>query len=81
MDGFYLLPNPSTGIVQIVLSAASEPLNIQISDLQGRTVLVSACDQLTTKLDLSHIKKGIYVVSLSNAYNTMSQKLIIGGMD
>ena len=81
MGGFHLLPNPSTGIVQIVLSADSEPLNIQIFDLQGRTVLVSTCDHKTTKLDLSHIKKGIYVVSLSNAYNTMSQKLIIGGME
>jgi len=78
MDGFYLLPNPSTGIVHIVLSTDCEPLNIQIFDLQGRTVLVSTCDQKTTELDLSHIKKGIYIVSLSNAYKTMSQKLIIG---
>jgi hypothetical protein len=77
MDGFYLLPNPSTGIVQIVLSNESEFFNIRIFDLQGRTVLVSTCDQKTTELDLSHIKKGIYIVSLSNACRTVSQKLII----
>jgi len=78
MDGFYLWPNPSKGIVRIVLNDPAEPVNIQILDLQGRTVQVSTCDQRITELDLSHLEQGIYIVSLTNAYKTVSQQLIIG---
>ncbi len=77
MSNFSLAPNPSTGLVRLE-GLNGEAFNIQVSDLNGRAILNTNTSNLSySELDLSMLKNGIYLITVSNDQFAESRKLII----
>jgi len=70
LSKFNIFPNPNNGLFNIqIQTAQSEKLNINISNLMGQVVYskeVSVTNSLNKWLDLSHLEKGVYTITLEN---------------
>jgi len=77
---FNVFPNPNNGKFNIqVQTTNSEKLNITIRNLVGQIVYsekVSVMNALNKSLDLSHLEKGIYTISLENEQTSLSTKKV-----
>ncbi|KUG05832.1 CotH kinase family protein [Solirubrum puertoriconensis] len=71
-----LYPNPANDYLNIDTDAARS-YELSIRDLSGREVLRSALQGKQHKLSIAHLKKGVYVVTLQNAAEVRTQKLVI----
>jgi arylsulfatase A-like enzyme len=76
--GFSLQPNPSNGYVRIFLHSMAGDVIIQLFDLQGRNMLEKRSRKEVADFDLSHLKKGIYIIKVTNGGESTSQKFVIG---
>lgn len=77
MSNFSLAPNPSKGLVRLE-GLNGETHNLQVTDLNGRTILHTNTSNLNhAELDLSMLKNGIYLITVSNDQFAESRKLII----
>jgi hypothetical protein len=66
-------PNPTTGLVNI---STNENINsIAVHDLLGRKVLASQTNLET--VDISSLKKGIYLLQLNLEKGQLTKKLIV----
>jgi hypothetical protein len=72
---FSVSPNPSYGIVTLNLKKSSE-INYKIADFSGRVMLSGKCSGNST-LNLNHLKRGMYILSVTSGTKTESQKLIL----
>lgn len=75
--GFSLQPNPSNGYIQIKLHSVADAVIIQLFDLQGRNVLEKTSNNEVADFDLSHLKKGIYIIKVTNGGESTSQKFVL----
>ncbi len=82
-NSMILFPNPSAGRLEVLFEAINVvPVTISVSTLSGQVI---HSVQLTRtqpgenklELDLEHLSKGMYLVSLSVGGNTATQKLSI----
>lgn len=65
---FNLLPNPSNGRVTLDASSTfNGEIQVLISDVLGNSVFTSRYEQARAGLDLGHLPKGIYFVTVSDA--------------
>jgi hypothetical protein len=55
-------PNPATAELNLQLPVAMK--SVTIMDIMGREVLTSVTNSMTTKLDVSSLKQGIYFVNV-----------------
>jgi hypothetical protein len=70
-------PNPSDLEVNIQ-SFLDETLKVEIYDILGKRVLNDLqIEKGISKVDISSLSKGVYMVKFSNQFGTSSQKLII----
>lgn len=75
---FKLYPNPSTGQVQLTLSAAQPKSRIHVFSTTGAIVYqgqTSSEPQVTLPLD--HLPAGVYAVQISNSGGTATRRLLI----
>jgi len=75
-----MYPNPSTGVVQLVFSELeTKSISVQVTDLTGKSVYDSQFENTSSeKIDLTHLKKGTYLVSISiNGLKPESKLLIL----
>jgi hypothetical protein len=74
-------PNPSTGQVKLNFKGAQETLDLFIFDMNGRVVLRQKISiryqSFVQELSLSHLPKGVYLVSVSNAFQKADGKIIL----
>ncbi len=73
-ENMNLHPNPSTGLINISNSNSSEVFNLEVTDLEGRTVLVAEKainGNSNYQLDLTGKESGVYLVKV---FNTTSKK-------
>jgi len=71
-----IYPNPSNGIFEIKnIADISNPTNISVADITGKTVYTQT--QITSKVDLTHLKKGVYFVRVKTAESIYSQKIVV----
>lgn len=70
-------PNPSDGIFQVELPTASEPYELQVTDLSGKVILKRNAASGTSALDLTGVAKGIYLLKLTGAKQTAIRKLVV----
>ncbi|MEL6534006.1 MAG: T9SS type A sorting domain-containing protein [Bacteroidota bacterium] len=77
-DGFYLYPNPSSGVVNLKFDA-QQAGELIILNLDGKTVLRESWPQGKGSLELNtgDWKPGLYVVVLTTEEHTYRQKLIV----
>ena len=75
-----IYPNPTKGIITIGnLSRTGQVWSIEITDITGKTILQSKIKNYKSsiKIDLSGIKKGVYLFSLSNKDFKKIKKIVI----
>ena len=73
-ENMNLFPNPSTGLVTISNNNSSEIFNLEVTDLEGRTILVAEKainGNSNYQLDLTGKESGVYLVKV---FNTTSKK-------
>ncbi len=81
-ESLNLYPNPAKDNVTINYKGnTSDPLTIKLYDAQGKTILVekeiSADKEMTKKLDLTPLKKGIYFLHLEQGKKSEVKKLVV----
>lgn len=74
--GFILAPNPTNGIVHMVLSDAQKG-SITVVDAAGREVLQQEVDGKDITLDLSDEPNGLYIVTVQTAHGKSSHQLVL----
>lgn len=75
---FKIYPNPSTGLVSIASNFKSATnFTASVFDVLGKKVYQKTLNQETQTLDLSLLKKGVYMVTFKNNTEVISKKLIL----
>ena len=78
-----IYPNPASQNVFIEYNTTKPgQVKVNISDLSGRSVLqkdyrIINSDNNVLQLDISNLKKGVYLISLDNSESIISNKLIV----
>jgi arylsulfatase A-like enzyme len=75
--GYSLLPNPSNGYIKLKLNSAQKSVTIEIFDIQGRSMLQTETNKQETDFDLSYLKKGIYIIKVTNGSETVTQRFVL----
>jgi hypothetical protein len=71
-----IYPNPANEFIQIEASNAIETSIIKIQDLQGRLVLSQYINHTNSKINISSLNPGIYVLKIGQSNSHSSFKLI-----
>ena len=75
---FVIYPNPAlNGQVTIKIDASTDKSSMKLYDLSGRKVLETLLSSSSTILDVSSLKRGMYIVRVTNTSGIYSQKLMI----
>ncbi len=69
-----IYPNPSSDELRVIVS---EKTNISVYDIFGRQLHYSEQGPGTTKMDVSHLPTGTYIVILEQGLKKFSEKIII----
>ena len=69
-------PNPSSS--QIIIETSEVPVNGQLSilDIEGKCYISRQITDSNTKIDISHLSNGVYIIRLTNSRTVESGKLI-----
>ncbi|HNW89274.1 MAG TPA: T9SS type A sorting domain-containing protein [Bacteroidales bacterium] len=81
MNGLQLIPNPTTGKFTINFESTSlNEVQINITDLTGRVVynntFGATAGHFSQEIDMSSVKKGLYLVQIISGNSKMNTKLI-----
>lgn len=73
-----IFPNPSTDYINLSISGGKERIKqITIFDMQGKQVLVESINSSETKLNVSNLAKGVYVIEgVSESGNSFTEKFL-----
>lgn len=76
---FNIYPNPSSGIIIVEGSFASEEVSIKITDSRGTTVMErSGYDLSTTQsFDMSEFENGVYFIQVNTSDEVSTQRLVL----
>jgi Zn-dependent metalloprotease len=72
-----LYPNPANNTIELKLSDMSHPATVIITDIMGNQVMKSILTNFTTRIDVSNIPSGNYIVNIEQNQNRTKQKLTI----
>ena len=73
---FKVFPNPVSNILNIQIPTSAEPTNLKIYNVLGKLVLEKNIIQSETKLDLSSMASGVYMMSFESNKGSKTFKLI-----
>ncbi len=73
-NSYNIYPNPTTGIFNL---NTVENINVEITDITGKTIYSSDVNSKTTKIDISAQPKGIYFLKIKSDSQTISEKIIL----
>lgn len=76
-EGFVLRPNPTRGLVQIVLPPTAAGGHLSLCDMTGREIEVRTVTGTTMELDVRRLPAGTYLIKLETPQGTYSKKLVI----
>jgi len=71
-----LYPNPTNGIVNLVVADYNGTVHINVIDISGKSHLVISNSSANAQLDLSQLKSGVYFVQVTTALSKRSIKVI-----
>jgi hypothetical protein len=78
-SGLIVYPNPAKNIIRVIYQGPGKPKFLRIFDMNGRMVK-SSSDGLDGNLfliDVSSLRSGIYLISVSTGDSYYTQKLVI----
>jgi subtilisin-like proprotein convertase family protein len=70
-------PNPTSGLINIVLPSLTEKTTIRVYDLQGRMVYTQETNQVENAIGLEGIQDGIYLVQIDNTAGSITKKIVL----
>jgi subtilisin-like proprotein convertase family protein len=70
-------PNPTKGIVNVLIPALTETATIKLFDIQGRQILSQETNQVTTFFGIENLQDGIYLVNIENDQASVTKKIIL----
>lgn len=77
-DHFIIYPNPvENGHMTINIESGAKYLTLKLFDLSGKAVFETMLHSSTNEINVSSLKKGIYLANISNASEIYTQKLVI----
>lgn len=71
-----IYPNPVSSKLNIELPSTVESANVSITDAQGRSVLVSSVNGVSS-VDVSTLREGIYFVNIDNENYSITKRVMI----
>jgi hypothetical protein len=74
-DYLNIYPNPSSGLLNIDQNKDAI-YNLSITNVLGQVINTSVISNMNNTLDLSDLKKGVYLIELRDKVNIFSEKLI-----
>jgi len=78
LEGFNLYPNPSSDYVYIQFHKLFENISVQAFDVLGKKVIQQKNRELSAiKLDVTHLKPGLYLLNIKTELVNKTVKLII----
>lgn len=66
-EKFSVFPNPTNDIFTVIIEGEKEPLNIEILDATGKTVLISQAINNQARIDLTSFPSGMYFVRVNGS--------------
>jgi hypothetical protein len=74
-----IYPNPTNGevTIEVLEETVGEISRIEIRSISGQLILIDNLTDLKKQLDISHLSKGIYFVTVSNSVKIETKKLVI----
>ena len=77
-QGFMLLPNPASEVVQIILTQPVSDLNVRVYDAKGILLMDKPLQHPTMSIETSSLLNGVYTVTISGAkQGSLFRKLVI----
>ena len=73
---FKVFPNPATHIINIQIPTQTEATNLRIYNVLGKLVLEKELTNSETKLDISSMASGLYMMSFNSEKGSKTFKLI-----
>jgi len=77
LETFKVFPNPSTGILNLLLPPEIKSASVLIVDIKGNIILSTKVNSTNTSINLFHIKKGLYILHLKTSNYSFIEKIII----
>ena len=75
--GWTVYPNPSQGLLSIKFSNEIPEGTLTVSSLSGEVVFETNTMKASHQLDLSHLPKGVYILSVTDGNEKRVEKLIL----
>lgn len=74
-QGITVYPNPATSVLNID-SQKGQILSVQLTDAAGRSVLTNQVNKTNGVINISHLPKGVYILSIKMENQTVTKKII-----
>jgi hypothetical protein len=77
--GIKVYPNPSNGIVNLSIADFTGNLNVQLVDINGRSVYTSNISDFSIEksIDVSKLQSGVYILKLEGENLSYSEKIVL----
>ena len=73
-----IFPNPATGVITLDFNDIKATGNVSVIDITGKTIYKSENKNLSnSKIDLSNLKKGLYLMKIETENNTFNERIIL----
>lgn len=77
-DEIFIYPNPANNFIQVKIPEKRNDYIINITEISGRKIMSSILNYTENEIDISTLKPGSYLISISNSTNNIiSSKIFI----
>ncbi|WP_243471476.1 T9SS type A sorting domain-containing protein [Winogradskyella sp. MH6] len=73
---FSISPNPAKSRLNIIMPTGSDEMNLEVFDVLGKRVHKGTITQLSSSVNVSSWKSGVYLVKLSDGKTTQTKRFI-----
>lgn len=70
-------PNPTKGIINILLPQISEATTLTLFDISGRQILQKETSNTSEILNIENLSQGVYILNIESGYLKTSKKVIL----
>ncbi len=75
LESLEIYPNPAKNILNLKMADNSKAFTFEVTDMSGSKILIS--EQNTNSIDISHLKSGIYLGTITMSNKKVTKKIII----
>ncbi len=77
IEGFSIYPNPSKGLVNVILDESEIPAHFEVTDLNGKLIKTGELKKTKSFIDLSELPTGNYNIAVSQNQKSQTLKIIL----